>query len=76
MAPSPGGPFRAGTFVQESHGPRPAEAESWASVGVEATHEVGWSLLVTCTLDHVELGEDESPLHHVRGRYVTGFGSA
>jgi hypothetical protein len=31
---------------------------------------VGWSRLVTCTLDEVVVGDDPEPLVHRRGRYV------
>ena len=31
---------------------------------------MGWSVLVTCALEQVEIGEDEQPLGHRRGRFV------
>ena len=33
-------------------------------------HEVGWSVLVEATIEHVELGAEDAPLVHRRGRYV------
>jgi flavin reductase (DIM6/NTAB) family NADH-FMN oxidoreductase RutF len=69
-APAPGGVFRTGTFEQTSHGPRLADATTWARVALEDAHEVGWSRLVTCTIAHVEVGEDDEPLVHRRGRFV------
>ncbi|WP_028658847.1 flavin reductase family protein [Nocardioides insulae] len=69
-APSPGGPFRAGRFEQTRWGPRPVEATTWAGVRVEETRPVGWSLLVTAVIEQVEVGEDDAPLEHRRGRYV------
>ena len=55
---------------QSTHGPRLATAATWALVSVETEVEVGWSRLVTCTLDEVVVGEDPEPLVHRRGRYV------
>lgn len=69
-APSPGGPFRTGEFEQTTHGPRLVDAPTWASVALDDTRDVGWSRLVTCRLDHVEVGDDPEPLVHRRGRFV------
>ena len=68
-APAPGGPFRTGTFEDSAWGPWLVDATAWASVSVEETREVGWSLLVTATIDDVELGPDEDALLHRRGRW-------
>ena len=32
--------------------------------------DVGWSTLVTCTIEHVEVGADDDPLLHRRGRFT------
>lgn len=69
-APAPGGPWRTAEWIQTVHGPRLAHASTWASVSVEDDVEVGWSRLVTCTLDEVVVGDDDEPLTHRRGRYV------
>lgn len=71
-APSPGGPFRAGTFADSDWGPRLVDALGWASVTVEDLREVGWSLLVTAAIDAVELvpEEDGAALLHRRGRWA------
>ncbi|GCD91748.1 flavin reductase family protein [Nocardioides sp. LS1] len=69
-APAPGGPFRTGTFEQTAWGPRLTDATSWAGVVLESATTVGWSALVTCTLEHVELGDEGVPLGHRRGRYL------
>ncbi len=69
-APAPGGAFRAGDFTDTPAGPRLADAGGWADVTLEETRDVGWSRLVTCTLDAVELGDDDEPLGHRRGRWV------
>jgi flavin reductase (DIM6/NTAB) family NADH-FMN oxidoreductase RutF len=67
-APAPGGAFRQAQFVTTPWGPRPVGAATWAGVRLEATTEVGWSSLVTCVVEELEVGEDE-PLTHRRGRY-------
>ena len=68
-APAPGGAFRNAEFVATPWGPRLAGATTWAGVRLESTTEVGWSSLVTCVVEDLEVGEDE-PLTHRRGRYV------
>jgi flavin reductase (DIM6/NTAB) family NADH-FMN oxidoreductase RutF len=67
-APAPGGPFRQAEFVETPWGPRLASATTWAGVRLESSTEVGWSALVTCMVEQLELGE-EQPLVHRRGRY-------
>jgi flavin reductase (DIM6/NTAB) family NADH-FMN oxidoreductase RutF len=67
-SPAPGGAFRMGEFVQTPWGPRLAGAATWAGVRLESTAEVGWSSLVTCVIEELEVGDDE-PLVHRRGRY-------
>ena len=69
LAPAPGGAFAQAAFESTSWGPRLAGAGSWAGVGLREQRPVGWSLLVTCELEHVELGEEDEPLLHRRGRY-------
>ena len=70
VAPAPGGLWRLADWVDDDHGPRLAQSVTFAAVSVESDVEVGWSRLVTCTLDEVVVGDDESPLTHRRGRYV------
>ena len=74
VAPAPGGVWRLAEWVDHDHGPRLAQAATWAAVTVESDVEVGWSRLVTCTLDEVVVGDDEQPLTHRRGRYVAPAG--
>ena len=69
-APAPGGLFRQADFVDTEWGPRLAHATTWAGVRLVDTTEVGWSLLVTCAIEHVVVGEDHDPLGHRRGRFV------
>ena len=71
VAPAPGGPFRAASFEATDHGPRLADAATWASVTVESAVEVGWSLLLTVAVDEIMIGDDDQPLLHRRGRYAT-----
>ncbi|MBO0709518.1 MAG: flavin reductase [Candidatus Dormibacteraeota bacterium] len=68
-APAPGGAFRAAAFEETEWGPRLADAPTWAGVALESLAQVGWSVVATCTLEHVEIGEDDEPLMHRRGRY-------
>lgn len=70
VVPAPGGPFRQASFVDTDWGPRLADATTWAGVRLESVTPVGWSVLVTCVLDEVVLGEETDPLVHRRGRYV------
>ena len=71
-APAPGGAFRMADFESTRWGPRLATAPTWAGVALETSGDVGWSTLVTCTVEHVEVGEDDVPLVHRRGRYSRG----
>ncbi len=50
-------------------GPRLADATTWLGVSVADAREVGWSSLVTGTIDHLEIGDEDDPLVHRRGRY-------
>ena len=72
VAPAPGGPWRMAGWVDTDHGPRLASATTWALVSVESGADTGWSHLVTCTIDSIEVGDDDDPLCHRRGRYVRG----
>jgi flavin reductase (DIM6/NTAB) family NADH-FMN oxidoreductase RutF len=69
-APAPGGVFRQAAFVDTEWGPRLEHATTWAGVRLEVASDVGWSRLFTCTLEHIEMGEDIDPLLHRRGRWV------
>lgn len=69
-APAPGGPFRTGEFEDTDWGPRLADATSWATTTLESATPVGWSSLLTLTVDEVVVGHDDEPLVHRRGRYV------
>jgi flavin reductase (DIM6/NTAB) family NADH-FMN oxidoreductase RutF len=68
-APAPGGMFAQAEFVQTPWGPRLADATTWLGVSLADAREVGWSKLVTGTIDHLEIGDEDDPLVHRRGRY-------
>lgn len=68
-APAPGGPFRMASFTASPYGPVLADATTRAEVSLESAIEVGWSLQVTCVVDHLLVGDDAAPLRHHRGRY-------
>ncbi|MCY7396723.1 MAG: flavin reductase family protein [Nocardioides sp.] len=69
LAPAPGGMFAQATFVATPWGPRLERATTWAGVVLESVVDVGWSALLTCSVEHVEVGDEEDPLVHRRGRY-------
>jgi flavin reductase (DIM6/NTAB) family NADH-FMN oxidoreductase RutF len=69
-APAPGGPFRTGAFTPTAWGPLLDGVTTWAAVTLESAAEVGWSVLLTCVVDEVTIGDDLPPLVHRRGRYL------
>ena len=70
VTPAPGGAWRTGDFVDADHGPRLAGVPAWAVVALEDACDVGWSRLVTCTIQDLGFGPDDDPLLHHRGRYL------
>ena len=68
-APAPGGPFRMADFEQTPWGPRLVHAHTWTGARLLEETPVGWSVLVTCAIDEVTVGDDDPPLVHRRGRY-------
>ncbi|NPC95433.1 flavin reductase family protein [Nocardioides sp. zg-DK7169] len=75
-APAPGGVFRQAEFEQTAWGPRLATATTWAGVRLESVATVGWSDLLTCTVEELVVGEDHEALAHRRGRYHRAVGDA
>lgn len=69
LAPAPGGPFTRAGFADTSWGPVLTGERSWAGLRLESVAEVGWSSLVTCVAEHVEVADEPAPLVHHRGRY-------
>lgn len=71
--PAPGGQFAqlpAGvTWSSTQWGPLLSDVTTWVGVRLESTAEVGWSSLVTTTIEEAVVGEDDQPLIHRRGRY-------
>lgn len=67
-APAPGGVFAQAGFTDTPWGPVLVDAETWLGTRVESTIEVGWSVLVTCAVEEIRLGDDDV-LSHRRGRY-------
>jgi flavin reductase (DIM6/NTAB) family NADH-FMN oxidoreductase RutF len=71
VAPAPGGPFRTGTWRDTEWGPLLEGVSSWAGVRLDAeTQDVGWSVLLQGTIEHVEIHLETAPLVHRRGRYL------
>jgi flavin reductase (DIM6/NTAB) family NADH-FMN oxidoreductase RutF len=70
IAPAPGGVFTLGSWSDTAWGPRLTDAPAWAGVRLVDAREVGWSLLVDTVVEHIDIGEERSPLVHRRGRYV------
>jgi flavin reductase (DIM6/NTAB) family NADH-FMN oxidoreductase RutF len=71
VAPSPGGPFRAGTWRDTDWGPLLDGVSAWAGIRLAGEPaEVGWSQLLDGVVEHLELLADGVPLEHRRGRYV------
>lgn len=71
VMPAPGGPFRLTEWEQTEWGPRAVSAMTWMGVRLDPAtrHDVGWSVLVEAIVEHAEVGPDETPLVHRRGRY-------
>ena len=67
-APAPGGPFRQAASSLR-RGDRGWQRGDVAGVRLESATTVGWSSLVTCVVEDVAVGDDESLVHR-RGRYL------
>lgn len=74
LAPAPGGKFMQARFVDTTWGPRLADAPTWAGVRLLDGRPVGWSLLVTCAVEHLEVGEEDDTLLQHRGRLLSPGG--
>ena len=72
LAPSPGGAFRTGGWLDTDWGPVLAD-RSWVGARLAGDpRTVGWSLLVALEVEQVRLlaGEDAGALAYQRGRYL------
>lgn len=67
-APAPGGAFAAGEWEQTPYGPA-LVGRTRALVRLESTRPEGWSVLVGCLIEDLEVLEDRDALEHRRGRY-------
>lgn len=71
--PAPGGQFvqldEGVRWTTTEWGPLLSDVTTWVGVRLESAVEVGWSLLVTASIEHTEIGDDGEPLVHRRGRY-------
>jgi len=72
-APSGGGPFRTGTWIQGQWGPQLADASGWVGCRVDGRldRHVGWGIVVEAVIEDIDLMDESAPgLAHRRGRYV------
>ncbi len=69
LAPAPGGRFGRAGFAETPWGPVLAGERTWAGVRLQDSRDVGWSTLVTCVLEQLEIADETDPLVHHRGRY-------
>ncbi len=74
LAPAPGGPFAQAEFTPSPWGPRLADVGTWAGVALTDARPVGWSSLVTCTVQHLVVADDGDTLLHHRGRFLAPGG--
>jgi len=71
LMPAPGGLFVGPDWTQTPYGPLPADVGTWAGCRLDAARPYGYALLVEATVEHVEIGGEETPLVYYRGRYRT-----
>lgn len=69
LFPAPGGLFRVHDWDDTAWGPRLARVGNWAGLRLESSRELGWLAELVFVVDEAHAGDDEAPLHHVRGRY-------
>jgi flavin reductase (DIM6/NTAB) family NADH-FMN oxidoreductase RutF len=71
VAPAPGGVFRLGTWTDSEWGPLLDGVSAWAGLRLTGPgRPVGWSVLLEGVVEHVEIGSEDEPLVHRRGRYL------
>jgi hypothetical protein len=70
IGPAPGGPFTLGDWVQTAWGPALSGSAGWLGARLEPAEprHLGWGLLVSAAIEHIELGESIA-MAHVRGQY-------
>ncbi|MEQ7129179.1 flavin reductase family protein [Actinopolymorpha sp. B11F2] len=74
LMPAPGGPFRLAEWTDTDWGPVPTSVQTWAGCRLMRARPFGWALAVEAELERIELGEENDPLLHRRGRYFTAPG--
>lgn len=73
--PAPGGAFRLGEdhggWVDTDWGPLLTSSSSWLGARLvdAGPTDLGWGRLYDGVVEHVQLGADDEPLEHRRGRY-------
>lgn len=67
--PAPGGQFAQAEWQDTEWGPVLSTVTSWVGVRLESAVDVGWSRLVTTTIERTVIGDDGDALVHRRGRY-------
>jgi flavin reductase (DIM6/NTAB) family NADH-FMN oxidoreductase RutF len=68
LAPAPGGMFTVGTWEQSQWGPR-LQGHSWCGATVAEIRALGWSHVVTATIETIELTEADAAIH-ARGAWL------
>jgi len=71
IIPVPGGPFQSG-WTETPYGPLLSAGHTWAGCRVDEVRPLGYGQLVTATIEAVQLGDEDPPLIHYRGRYADG----
>jgi 3-hydroxy-9,10-secoandrosta-1,3,5(10)-triene-9,17-dione monooxygenase reductase component len=69
LMPAPGGPFRTERWRDTGYGPVLEELATWAGCRLVGSRPCGWALLVEGVVEQVEVGPQDAPLVHYRGRY-------
>jgi flavin reductase (DIM6/NTAB) family NADH-FMN oxidoreductase RutF len=71
LLPAPGGMFRGLSWRDTGYGPVLTDLSTWAGCRLTDSRPCGWAMLVEGVVEHVEVGPEDGPLVHDRGRYRT-----
>jgi flavin reductase (DIM6/NTAB) family NADH-FMN oxidoreductase RutF len=69
LLPAPGGVFSTGRWRDTGYGPVLEDLATWAGCRLVDHRPCGWALLVEGVVEQVEVGPQDAPLVHYRGRY-------
>ena len=69
LRPSPGGTFAGTAVTQTEYGPALDGIETRAYCSIRRTDEDSYSVIVSGTIDSVDVGDVDDPLAYFRGRY-------